>query len=747
MKEQQAIKVNTWGWRLSLSIALVLIGVVIVNPANAQPPCSVSWVASSDGFWDVAANWSTGVVPGPSDDVCIDVAGEITVTHRQDTTLINSLQSQEALYLSGGILEVTTTVQVNHDFTLSGGTLKNATVLPGTHGGPVIITTNSYNRLDGVTLEGELDLSTANARLRLVNGLTLNSTLDFSGSGTTLYIEGSQGIAGSGTLRYSHLSGISRISAIGAASLTLGPDITLRGGRVYIGNGSALSLINDGTILADIPGQTLWINPSAAGTFENPGTLRVDGGILVINVMTGNVGATEIANGGHLDLDGAYTLNQPLAVPEGTTLTLRGTWTNSTTLSAANATVNLDGQFTLSDLGTFNRSGGTVNLTGTLDNTGTTLALDAGTGDWQLNGGTIVNGTITTADGARLIVTTNGYNRLDGVTLEGELDLSTANARLRLVNGLTLNSTLDFSGGGTTLYIEGSQGIAGSGTLRYSHLSGISRISAIGAAASLTLGPDITLRGGRVYIGNGSALSLINDGTILADIPGQTLWINPSAAGTFENPGTLRAEVGTLDIGDTVIIDSLARLYAEPVGTIAIAGNLLGNTQHVSLYVPNGTIRLDGAGTAIEPQLLEVMGQNVGNIAAGFEDNFTYGNLALGTNTYVRLVDQSDNSSGTGAEALYVNSLIIGSGTTFDLNGLQVFVRTAQIDGAVVGGIIEQICELCDVNCDGLINIFDLQLVINCILGSGSCDRCDLNSDGLYNIFDLQLVINCILGS
>ncbi len=52
-----------------------------------------------------------------------------------------------------------------------------------------------------------------------------------------------------------------------------------------------------------------------------------------------------------------------------------------------------------------------------------------------------------------------------------------------------------------------------------------------------------------------------------------------------------------------------------------------------------------------------------------------------------------------------------------------------------------------DINGDGLINIFDLQLMINCILGSGSCERCDLNEDGLYNIFDLQLVINLILGA
>ena len=50
--------------------------------------------------------------------------------------------------------------------------------------------------------------------------------------------------------------------------------------------------------------------------------------------------------------------------------------------------VELDGMFTLSDLGTFNRTGGTVELMGTLDNV-SDLALDMTTGDWEMRGGRI----------------------------------------------------------------------------------------------------------------------------------------------------------------------------------------------------------------------------------------------------------------------------------------------------------------------------------------------------------------------
>jgi len=60
-------------------------------------------------------------------------------------------------------------------------------------------------------------------------------------------------------------------------------------------------------------------------------------------------------------------------------------------------------------------------------------------------------------------------------------------------------------------------------------------------------------------------------------------------------------------------------------------------------------------------------------------------------------------------------------------------------------------CEPCDVNCDGLVNIFDLQKVINVIIGIETdpmiIERSDVNNDGSVNIFDLQLVINCIIGN
>ena len=49
-----------------------------------------------------------------------------------------------------------------------------------------------------------------------------------------------------------------------------------------------------------------------------------------------------------------------------------------------------------------------MNLTGTLNNTGTTLAFTAATGSWNLVGGTITGGTVTETGGAELTFTNSG---------------------------------------------------------------------------------------------------------------------------------------------------------------------------------------------------------------------------------------------------------------------------------------------------------------------------------------------------
>jgi RHS repeat-associated protein len=150
-------------------------------------------------------------------------------------------------------------------------------------------------------------------------------------------------------------------------------------------------------------------------------------------------------------------------------------------------------------------------------------------------------------------------------------------------------------------------------------------------------------------------------------------------------------EAGTLSLqqAGTITISNL--LASLPSSTISISGNLLGDTRNADQYGPQGSILLNGSGTAISPQLLEAMGRDFGANAAGFTRNFVYQTLALGNNTYVRLVDQAENAAGVESESVYVNSLAVPAGTTLDLNGLRLYTRLAQINGAVTGGTVMQI--------------------------------------------------------
>ncbi len=110
-------------------------------------PATVTWVGGS-GDWNLAANWDTGTLPGPQDDAVIDRSG-ISVTHSAGTHRINSLLTANGTFqLTGGTLDVGTTVRGNSSFQLRAGRLANATVAAGT----TVTGTGSQIELDRITV-------------------------------------------------------------------------------------------------------------------------------------------------------------------------------------------------------------------------------------------------------------------------------------------------------------------------------------------------------------------------------------------------------------------------------------------------------------------------------------------------------------------------------------------------------------------------------------------------------------------
>jgi hypothetical protein len=52
-----------------------------------------------------------------------------------------------------------------------------------------------------------------------------------------------------------------------------------------------------------------------------------------------------------------------------------------------------------------------------------------------------------------------------------------------------------------------------------------------------------------------------------------------------------------------------------------------------------------------------------------------------------------------------------------------------------------------DLNDDGLVNVLDVVVLVNIVLGQAAQDPAgDLNDDGLINVLDVVILVNIILG-
>ena len=285
--------------------------------------------------------------------------------------------------------------------------------------------------------------------------------------------------------------------------MTIGSGITIRGSSGTIGEGSWYAYPDDAIV--------------------NQGTVAADGsGGLAMSTIT--INATSFTNQGSLQASNKETLN-------------------------------VGGTFTMATSGLFDSNGGTLNITGTLKNSGSTLALTAATGSLTFSG-TIQRGTITESGGAELM-SANGT--LDGVTVAGVLDLASNNATVYIVDGLVLNNATVYLGNTTgstygDLCFEGTQTLGGTGTVLFgasgSNFLGISKGYSDSTAYALTISSSITIRGSSGTIGDGSWYAypddrIVNQGTIAVDGSGGlangTVSINPL---TFSNQGTIQDSNG-----------------------------------------------------------------------------------------------------------------------------------------------------------------------------------------------------------
>ena len=352
-----------------------------------------------------------------------------------------------------------------------------------------------------------------------------------------------------------------RVRPLGGA-LTIGPGITLRGRAGVLGN-TGESFDNQGTVRAEVSNQTITLTGDA---WTSSGLIDAvaDGNLTLQGNGWSSTGTISIAGGGNLALNGSW-VNQ-----------------GAVTMDASN--VFLGGDFTLMTLGSFTRSGGTVFLTGNLQNAGQTLALDAATGSWNLDGGSIVGGTVTGADGAGLALANLDTGTLDGVVLNADLTQGDR-SRLIVLNGLELGGTLTLNTAQnstsesflTRLDFSGAQTLSGGGEVVFAGTAVQNRVRPTG---HLTIGPGITLRGRAGVLGN-TGQSFDNQGTVRAEVSGQTITLTGDAwtsSGTIETAGGGRLSLsGTATQAGTVTVDAAGVLtasaaYVQTAGSTTLQG-------------------------------------------------------------------------------------------------------------------------------------------------------------------------------
>ncbi|MFI5455338.1 MAG: Ig-like domain-containing protein [Isosphaerales bacterium] len=148
------------------------------------------WISTTDGDWGDPGNWSTGAVPQPTDDVFINpLSGSLTVTHSSGDSTVHSLNSTQALVLSGGSLTVTAPSDIQGALTVGPGaslTVQGAGT-SFTAAGATTIDGASLNLVDGGTIDLPAGTTLKSGALTIDNSAPgLTALTDLTGTNVTL---------------------------------------------------------------------------------------------------------------------------------------------------------------------------------------------------------------------------------------------------------------------------------------------------------------------------------------------------------------------------------------------------------------------------------------------------------------------------------------------------------------------------------------------------------------------------------
>jgi hypothetical protein len=235
---------------------------------------------------------------------------------------------------------------------------------------------------------------------------------------------------------------------------------------------------------------------------------------------------------------------------------------------------------------------------------------------------------------------------------------------------------------------------------------------------------------------------------------GRANWISSDDA-----PGSalsLGGRGATVRLTDTFALHRGATFDARLGSHVAMVGADFVNTSVDPLALDGlGNLRMTfsiGPEDDLDWETYEVAGKDLGFDPAGWKDNFEMHTLALGGEDVgeLRLVDAFDNQPRwEGDEALYVQRLRIGPGSTLDLNGLHLYYIHLDLgpDSEIINGVAEALPVAAwfpagDADLSGTVDLEDLNLVLNGFGGAPEWTSGEMSGADTVGLGDLNLVLN-----
>lgn len=575
--------------------------------------------------------------------------------------------------MNGGTIDVTQATVTNNNILegANGGTLQLSSGVTNSATGQLRATNNGVVRLNGVTVSGGTVNTSTGGKITMTSNpanvfdnVTVNGAVD--------------------------------VSAATSSNLRVTNTLTLGGGTFTIDNGSGVSFTGN-TFTNGTGSFTFGANGSNQVAVDVSNSTFTIGAGTLIHGMNGSVGAqrhngsagTIVANNGTISADGS-----------GGTISLnQATFNNNNLLEA--------------------RSGGTLNIATTVNNTANGKVNADVNGIVVLNNNSINGGTVGSTGNGRFTATGSSNNFLNDVTVNGNIDLATATGGIRVAGTTGMNlqgtSTVNLNNG-SILAFQGNQTLSGTGSVIFGS-SLISKVAVDQSGSVFTVGSGATIRGhtgvigAQAHVGTAGA-SILNNGRISADVNGGTLEI---VQATVTNNGILEAKNGgTLRLSSNVtgnsgsqisagansvvlqngvtlsgIINSTGTGSLRPTNSsanfldaVTLTGTLdlatsTGNDRSVNGLTLNGTVKLDNGSSLMFHDTQTLSGN--GTVILGSNNS-----SRVGVDVSNAVVTFGPNVTIRGENGTIGNQLHVGTANSSIINN-------GRISADVAGGTIEML--------------------------------------------------------